>query len=187
MLQDEVKRAVEVLRGGGLILYPTDTVWGIGCDATNEEAVRRVFALKQRAEGKALICLVDSPFRLSKYVRAIHEVTWDLIELATRPLTIIHDGAMGLAPSVLGADGSVALRVTQEEFSKALCYRFGKPVVSTSANVSGDRTPRCFDEISEQVKEGVDYVFNNNRRQRGGEPSTLIRMKPDGAFTILRK
>lgn len=186
MLADEVKKAVEVLRRGGLILYPTDTVWGIGCDATNAEAVARVFALKQRADSKALICLVDSPFRLTRYVRTIADVTWDLIDMATRPLTIIHDGAMGLAANVIGEDGSIGIRVTNEEFSHELCYRFQKPIVSTSANLSGSPTPRTFAEISDVIKTGVDYVVDYSRKARAGQPSTIIRMHPNGAFTIIR-
>lgn len=187
MLRDEVNKAVEVMRQGGTILYPTDTVWGIGCDATNEEAVRRVFAIKRRSDSKALICLVDSPFRLQAYVPRLSQQAWDLMELSTRPLTLIHDGAVGLAPGVLGADGSVALRATREEFSHELCYRFQKPVVSTSANVSGAPTPRTFDEISEEIKAAVDYVVNYDRRNKQRrQPSTIIRIRPNGAFTIIR-
>lgn len=187
MLRDEVSKAVEVMRGGGVILYPTDTVWGIGCDATNEAAVRRVFDIKCREDSKALICLVDSPFRLKTYVRVISDVTWDLMEMSTRPLTLIHDGAMGLAPSVIGDDGSVAMRVTQEEFSHELCYRFQRPIVSTSANLSGAPTPRCFDDISEAIKSAVDYVVNYDRRNKQRrQPSTIIRIRPSGAFTIIR-
>ena len=186
MLTDEVKKAVEVMKAGGLILYPTDTVWGIGCDATNEEAVRRVFSLKQRSDSKALICLVDSPFRLTRYVRTIADVAWDLMDMATRPLTLIHDGATGLAPNVIGEDGSVAIRVTNEAFSHELCYRFQKPVVSTSANLSGMPTPHTFSEICDEIKTGVDYVVNYSRKQRAGQPSTIIRIHPNGAFTIIR-
>lgn len=187
MLKEEVSNAARVLRSGGVILYPTDTVWGIGCDATNEAAVRRVFDIKRRSDSKALICLVDSPFRLKAYVRAISDVTWDLMELATRPLTLIHDGALGLAPSVLADDGSVAMRVTQEEFSHELCYRFQRPIVSTSANLSGEPAPGCFDDISEALRGAVDYVVNYNRRSKQRHrPSTIIRIRPNGSFTIVR-
>ena len=124
MLQDEIKKAVEVLRKGGVILYPTDTVWGIGCDATNAEAVKRVYEIKKRADSKALICLVDSESRLCRYVRNVADVTWDMIELSTKPLTVIFDNATGLAENLLAEDGSVGIRVTREEFSKELCFRF---------------------------------------------------------------
>ena len=126
MLQDEVKKAIEVMRAGGVILYPTDTVWGIGCDATNEEAVKKVFAIKHREDSKALICLVDSDVRLQRYVRNVADVTWDMIELSDKPLTVIFDNVTGLAPSVIAEDGSAGLRITKEEFSKELCFRFRK-------------------------------------------------------------
>ena len=135
MLQDEVKKAVDVMRQGGVILYPTDTVWGIGCDATNPEAVKRVYEIKRRDDSKALICLVDSDARLSRYVRNVADVTWDMIEMAEKPLTIIFDQAVGLAPNLLAEDGSIGMRITKEEFSKELCFRFQKPIVSTSANM----------------------------------------------------
>ena len=145
MLADEVKKAIEVMKQGGVILYPTDTVWGIGCDATNPEAVKRVYEIKKRDDSKALICLVDSDARLSRYVRNVADVTWDMIELSTKPLTIIFDNATGLAPNLLAEDGSVGIRITKEEFSKELCYRFQKPIVSTSANISGEPTAQTFD------------------------------------------
>jgi len=187
MLQDEVKKAVDVMRKGGVILYPTDTVWGIGCDATNEEAVRRVYAIKRRDDSKALICLVDSDVRLQRYVRNVPEVAWNLIELATRPLTIIYDDAFGLAPNLLAEDGSVGIRVTKEEFSHELCYRMQKPVVSTSANISGEPTAQTFDEISDEIKESVDYIVRYNQRCKEKHlPSNVIKMKPDGQFKIIR-
>lgn len=187
MLQDEVKKAVEVMRQGGVILYPTDTVWGIGCDATNEAAVRRVYEIKRREESKALICLVDSEARLQRYVRRVADVTWDMIELATRPLTIIFDAATGLAPNLLADDGTVAIRVTREEFSKELCYRFQKPVVSTSANISGEPTAQTFDEISDDIKSSVDYVVRYNQRcKEKHQPSSIVRINDNGEFTIIR-
>lgn len=188
MLQDEVKKAVEVMRAGGVILYPTDTVWGIGCDATNAEAVKRIYEIKRRDDSKAMICLVDSEARLSRYVRHVADVTWDMIELATKPLTIIFDGATGLAPNLIAEDGSVGMRVTREEFSKELCYRMQKPVVSTSANISGEETPRKFSEISEEIKNAVDYVVNYSRQgKEKHKPSSIIKMKENGEFTIIRE
>ena len=187
MLQDEVKKAIEVMRQGGVILYPTDTVWGIGCDATNEEAVKKVYELKRRADSKALICLVDSPDRLARYVRRVPDVVWDMVELATTPLTVIYEHGSGLAPNLLADDGTVGIRVTNETFSKALCYRFQKPIVSTSANISGEPTPRSFSEISDEVKAAVDYVVCYNQRSRERhQPSKIIRVKENGEFEILR-
>ena len=148
MLIDEVKKAVEVMRAGGIILYPTDTVWGIGCDATNPEAVKKVYEIKRREDSKALICLVDSDVRLQRYVRNVADVTWDMMELSERPLTVIFDNVTGLAPNLIAEDGSAGIRITKEEFSKELCFRFQKPIVSTSANISGEPTPRTFDEIA---------------------------------------
>lgn len=188
MLQDEVKKAVEVMCNGGVILYPTDTVWGIGCDATNEEAVKRVYEIKRRNDSKALICLVDSEARLTRYVRRVSDVTWDMIELATKPLTVIYDNATGLAPNLLAEDGSVGIRITKEEFSKELCFRFQKPIVSTSANISGEPTPQTFDEISDEIKNAVDYVVKYSQRcKEKHQPSSIIKINADGEFTIIRK
>ena len=130
-IEDDIKQAVEVMRKGGVILYPTDTVWGIGCDATNAEAVSRVYEIKKRSDSKAMICLVDSDARLQRYVRNVPNVAWDLLDCVDKPTTVILDGAVNLAPNLIAEDGSVALRITGEAFSKELCYRFQKPVVST--------------------------------------------------------
>lgn len=188
MLQDEIKKAVEVMRQGGVILYPTDTVWGIGCDATNPKAVKRVYEIKRRDDSKALICLVDSDARLSRYVRNVADVTWDIIEMAEKPLTIIFDQAVGLAPNLLGEDGSVGIRVTKEEFSKELCFRFQKPIVSTSANISGEPTAQTFDEISDDIKNAVDYVVKYNRQcKEKHKPSSIIKINSNGKFQIIRE
>lgn len=151
---------------GGVILYPTDTIWGIGCDATNEEAVRRVYEIKQRSDSKAMLVLVDSPVKVDFYVQDVPEVAWDLIELADKPLTIIYSGARNLAPNLLAEDGSVGIRVTSEAFSKRLCQQFRKAIVSTSANVSGQPSPGNFSEISEDIKSAVDYIVDTARRKR---------------------
>ena len=153
------------MKKGGVILYPTDTVWGIGCDATNPDAVKRVYEIKKREDSKAMICLVDSEARIVRYVRDVAEVVWSMIELSNKPLTVIFDNATGLAPNLLAEDGSVGIRVTREEFSKELCYRFQKPIVSTSANISGEPTALTFDEISDEIKEAVDYVVKYNQRK----------------------
>ena len=176
------------MRKGGVILYPTDTVWGIGCDATNAEAVKRVYEIKRREDSKALICLVDSEARLTRYVRQVADVTWDMIELAEKPLTVIFDNATGLAPNLLAEDGSVGIRITKEEFSKELCFRFQKAIVSTSANISGEPTAQTFDEISDEIKNAVDYVVKYNRQcKEKHKPSSIIKMKSNGEFTIIRE
>lgn len=186
--QQDIEAAVKVLRNGGVILYPTDTVWGIGCDATNAEAVARVYAIKQRDDSKAMICLVDSDARLQRYVRNVPEVAWDLLEYATKPTTVILDNAVNLAPNLIAADGSIAMRITQEPFSKQLCYRFQKPLVSTSANISGEPPAQNFCDISEQLLEAVDYVCWSRRQEhKPHTPSSIIKLTQDGVVTIIRK
>ena len=188
MLQDEIKKAVEVLRNGGVILYPTDTVWGIGCDATNEEAVKRVYEIKKRVDSKALICLVDSESRICRYVRNVADVTWDMIELSTKPLTVIFNNVSGLAENLKAEDGSVGLRVTREEFSKELCFRFQKPIVSTSANISGEPTAMTFDEIDDEIKNSFDYIVRYNQRcKEKHQPSSIIKIDSNGEFIIIRE
>jgi L-threonylcarbamoyladenylate synthase len=188
IIADEAKKCVEVMRKGGVILYPTDTVWGIGCDATNAEAVKRVYEIKRRADNKALLLLVDSADRISRYVANVPMVAWDLIELTDKPLTIIYDGARNLAPNLIAEDGSVGIRVTSELFSKELCYRFQKAVVSTSANVSGEPTPRFFAEISPEIIDAVDYVVNYKQLEKGSpKSSSIIKLKENGTVTIIRE
>ena len=184
----DIKNAVEVLRKGGVILYPTDTIWGIGCDAQNEEAVRRVYEIKQREDSKALICLVDSPNRMQKYFRQVPEVAWDLIEYAERPLTLILDGAVNVAPNLVAEDGSLGIRVTKEQFSQQLCYRFQRALVSTSANLSGEPSPRSFYDIPEEIKSKVDYIVQFARgRKSDGRPSSIIKLGNDGTVTVIRR
>ena len=156
--EDDIKKAIEVMRKGGIILYPTDTVWGIGCDATNAEAVAKVYALKRRDDSKALICLVDSENRLQRYVRNVPDVAWQLIEAVEKPTTLILDGAVNLAPNLIAEDGSIGIRITKEPFSHELCYRFQKAIVSTSANVSGEPAAQNYRDISQEILDGVDYV-----------------------------
>ena len=186
-IAEDIRTAVQTLRQGGLILYPTDTIWGIGCDASNEEAVRRIFQLKRREDSKAMICLVDSANRMQRYVRGVPDVAWDLIEFAEKPLTLILDGATGLAPSLIAEDGSVGLRVTKENISHELCYRFQKAIVSTSANISGEPSPACFDEISDEIKQGVDYIMLSRQNDTSkSKPSQIIKLEKDGKVSILR-
>lgn len=186
--QDDIKKAVEVMKNGGVILYPTDTVWGIGCDATNAEAVAKVYKIKQRDDSKALICLVDSDARLQRYVRNAPEVAWNVIELATKPTTVIFDEAVNLAPNLIAEDGSIAMRITNEEFSKELCYRFQKPIVSTSANISGQPAAQNYCDISEELLNAVDYVcFSRRQEHKPHTPSSIIKIKNNGEIDIIRK
>ncbi len=185
---EEIKKAVEVMRNGGVILYPTDTIWGIGCDATNEEAVKKVYEIKKRADSKALICLVDSEAKIDFYVKDVPPVAWDLIELSTKPLTVIYDGARNLAPNLLAEDGSVGIRVTNEEFSKQLCFRFRKAVVSTSANISGEPSPKSFTDISDEIKNAVDYIVGVRQNEKGGaKPSSIIKLGAGGVVQVIRE
>ncbi len=190
--EEDIRKAVEVLRKGGVILYPTDTVWGIGCDATNAEAVKRVYEIKQRDDSKALICLVDSDARLQRYVRNVPEVAWQLIdslkESDCRPTTLILDGAINLAPNLIADDGSIGMRITQEPFSKELCYRFQKALVSTSANISGEPAAQNYCDIDPRIVEAVDYVCWSRRQEhKPHNPSSIIRLKENGEVTIIRK
>ena len=176
------------MREGGVILYPTDTVWGIGCDATNEDAVRRVYEIKQRQDSKAMLVLVDSSVKVDFYVRDVPEVAWDLIELADKPLTIIYSGARNLAANLLAEDGSVGIRVTNEEFSKRLCQQFRKAIVSTSANISGQPSPKSFNEISEEVKSAVDYIVGYRQEETSNpKPSSIIKLDKGGVIKIIRE
>lgn len=190
--EQDIKNAVEVLRKGGVILYPTDTVWGIGCDATNAEAVKRVYDIKQRDDSKALICLVDSDARLQRYVKKVPDVAWQLIDSlqdsGARPTTLILDGAVNLAANLIAEDGSIALRITNEPFSKELCYRFQKALVSTSANISGQPAAQNYRDIALELLEAVDYVCWSRRQEHNPhQPSSIIRLKEDGEVTIIRK
>lgn len=184
---EDIKKACEIMEAGGIILYPTDTIWGIGCDATNEAAVKKVYELKKRADHKAMLVLIDSTAKLDRYVEDVPDIAWDLIELADKPLTIIYSKAKNLASNLIGEDQSIGVRVTQEEFSKKLCERFRKPLVSTSANVSGQPSPANFAEISEDVKNGVDYIVNYRRDDTSkAKPSSIIKLDSGGVITIIR-
>ena len=181
--QEDIKQAIEVMRRGGVILYPTDTVWGIGCDATNSEAVRD--------DSKALICLVDSDSRLQRYVRNVPEVAWQLIDSlkeGDRPTTLILDGAINLAENLIADDGSIGIRITQEPFSKELCFRFQKAIVSTSANISGEPAAQNYRDIDPRILEAVDYVCWSRRQEHKPHmPSSIIRLREDGQVEIIRK
>lgn len=187
-MNEEIKKAVEVLEKGGLILYPTDTIWGIGCDATNEDAVKKVYELKKRSDSKALIVMIDNSVKLDYYVDRVPDIAWDLIEVTDKPLTIIYDNARNLASNLIAEDGSLAIRVTEEAFSKELCKRFRKAIVSTSANVSGEPSPANFSEISDVIKNGVDYVVNFRREEKTkSKSSSIIKLGASGEIKVIRE
>lgn len=187
-IQEDIKNAIEVMKQGGVILYPTDTVWGIGCDATNADAVAKVYKIKKRNDSKALICLVDSDSRLQRYVKQVPSVAWDLLDVAVKPTTIILDGAINLAPNLIAEDGSIALRITKEPFSHELCYRFQKALVSTSANISGEPAAANYCDISQEILDAVDYVCYSRRQEhKPHTPSSIIKLAEDGEVTIIRK
>ena len=187
-MKNEVEKALEVVKAGGIILYPTDTIWGIGCDATNEESVQKVMALKGRSASKSLIVLVDNDTKLASYVREIPDVAYDLIEYAENPLTIVYSNAKNLAPSVINEDGSVGIRVVKHNFCQQLIQRFRLPIVSTSANISGEPAPKNFSEVSQEIIDGVDYVVNLEQEvSEEKTPSTIMKLSPDGLFTFIRR
>ena len=184
---EEVKAAVETLKAGGIILYPTDTVWGIGCDATDEAAVARVFELKQRADSKSLITLVADADMLGKYVKVIPEVAINLLEVNDRPMTIIYPDAMGLAPNVVAEDGSAGIRIPMHDFCVEVIRRFRKPIVSTSANVSGQPAPAFYDEIPLEIIDAVDWVADPYLEEGAtGEPSQILKVGLRGEIEVLR-
>lgn len=193
--REDLQAALRVLRSGGLIAYPTDTIWGIGCDATNSAAVERLFALKQRADSKAMLMLLDSSAKLPYYIENIPEAVWMLLDScegededgATKPMTIVYPNARNIAPKLIAEDGSVGIRITHEIFSKALCAQLRHPLVSTSANISGQPSPRFFAEISQEIINGVDYVCQFRREDESEHaPSTIIKLNNDGTFKIIR-
>lgn len=183
-----INQTIEVLKKGGLILYPTDTVWGIGCDATNEEAVKKVFALKQRSESKSLVLLASDLDMIARYIKEIPSIAIDLVEVNDSPMTIVYPGAMGLAPSTVAEDGSVGIRIPMNDFLIELIKRFRRPLVSTSANISGEPTPANFSEISEAVKSGVDYILPRSlEKDSTGRASQIIKLGLRGEVEIIRK
>ncbi len=186
--QEDIRCAIDVMNRGGVIVYPTDTIWGLGCDATNAEAVTRIFSIKRRADAKALISLVDSEVKVEFYVRDVPAAAWDLIELSERPMTVILDGARHLAPNLLANDGSAALRVTRESFSQELCRRMRRAVVSTSANVSGAPSPHCFADIAPEILAAADYVCTSRRDERTCPPaSSIVKLGTDGLVKVIRE
>ena len=187
LLESDITQCLKVLSDGGLILYPTDTVWGIGCDATNAEAVKRVYGLKRRDDSKALIVLIDSADHLDHYVVDVPVIARELVDVAVKPLTIIYEGAYNVAPNLLGEGDSLGIRIPNDEFCHLLCERFGKPIVSTSANVSGEPTAKCFADIAADIVQGVDHVVTWRRDDKTPhQPSNIILLARDGSFKIIR-
>ena len=198
--KEDLQEALRVLRDGGIIVYPTDTVWGIGCDATNEEAVKRIYALKQREDSKSMLVLLDSAAKLNYYVADIPEAAWALLEASDyseesgdsdysekKPLTIIYPGARNMARNLIAEDGSVGIRITNEPFSKALCAQLKHPIVSTSANISGHPGAPFFAQIEKEILEGADYVCKFRRDDDcPHEPSSIIKVNLDNTFQIIR-
>ncbi|SER56244.1 L-threonylcarbamoyladenylate synthase [Pedobacter rhizosphaerae] len=188
MLKEEINKALEVLKSGGVILYPTDTIWGLGCDATNAAAVDKLLKIKNRPAEKSLIVLLDTDNKLQSYVTEIPDVAYDLIEYAENPLTVIFSNAKNLAPNVINADGSVGIRVVKHDFCTPLIQRFRSPIVSTSANLSGAPSPKNFDDIDPQIVDQVDYVVDfEQENQSNKKPSTIIKLGPSGQFEFIRK
>lgn len=187
-MHDDLKKALEILKGGGIILYPTDTIWGIGCDATNEEAVKRIYEIKKREDSKSMLVLMENAALLDRYVDEVPDVAWDLVEISTTPLTVIYPGAKNLANNLIAEDGSIGIRFTKEKFTSQLLQRFRKPLVSTSANISGEKSPAFFDEISEEIKSSVDYVVEYRQDDHTPAlPSSIIKLGPSGEIDIIRK
>jgi len=184
---NDINKALEVLKAGGIILYPTDTIWGIGCDAENSKAIEKIYSLKQRAESKSMIVLVDSSEKLNKYVNFIPDVAWQLIELTEKPLTVIYPEGINLPNNILADDGSIGIRIVNDEFCKNLIYKLRKPLVSTSANLSGQPAPQTFSQIPEAIKNGVDYIVQWRQTEtKRATPSSIIKLEKNNVFKIIR-
>lgn len=184
---DKIREAVDVLKSGGTLLYPTDTIWGVGCDATNEEAVEKIVALKNRPATKSFIVLVNSVAMLERYVPDFPEVCYDIIDFSTKPTTIIYEKAEGIAKNVLADDGSIGIRVTNDPICQEVIKRFRKPIVSTSANLSGQNSPKNFTEVDSQIKKDVDFILEERINEEMVKPSTIIKINNDNSVRVIRK
>ncbi len=188
MLRDEVAKAFKIVQEGGIILYPTDTIWGIGCDAANTEAVQRIYRLKQRDEAKSMIILLDSDNKLQSYISEVPDIAYDLIEFAENPLTLVMPGAKNLSPAIINSDGTVGIRVTSHPFCQQLIQRLRRPLVSTSANISGKPSPQYFSQIEQEIIDGVDYVVDIDQHSMEiKNPSTIMKLSPNGTFEFIRR
>lgn len=185
---EDIKNAIDVMKKGGIILYPTDTIWGLGCDAQNENAIKKIYEIKRRAESKSMLCLVDSIDRIYNYVDDVPEIAEDLIDLAIKPITIIYEGAKNLPISLIGEDKTIGIRVTKEAFSKELCRRFSKAIISTSANISGEKSPAKFTEISDEIKKLVDYIVTYRQNDNNtASASQIIKLGKNGEVKVIRE
>ena len=185
--ETDIENCLTVLQTGGLILYPTDTIWGIGCDATNPEAVSKIYELKRRAETKSLIVLMADQRDILKYTSQPDLRIFDFLRTVHKPTTVIYEGAIGLAANLVSADGTVAIRLVKDEFCRHLIKRFRKPLVSTSANLSGDPSPAFFNDIDNRVKEGVDYIVRYRQNDTTPhQPSAIMKWNRDGTVTVIR-
>lgn len=187
MIAEEIHKAYEVIKNGGIILYPTDTVWGIGCDATNPEAAKKIYALKQREESKSMIVLMNGDRMVYNVFKDIPEVAWQILDLSEKPTTLILDNPRNVAPNIIGQDNTLGMRIVKEPFCFKLMERMKVPLVSTSANISGEPTPKSFKEISPAILQGVDYVVNLHHDKIGGKPSTIIKLSGNSEVKIIRK
>ena len=187
-MKKDIDKCLEVLNNGGVILYPTDTIWGLGCDATNQKAVQRIYEIKQRSDQKSLLVLLDHPGKVSSFVNEVPEIAWDLIDLSEKPLTIIYSDAKNLAKNLIAEDGSIGIRISSDPFNQRLIQRFKKPLVSTSANISGEMAPGNFSEISEEILSAVDYVVEWRQDDyQKAQASSIIKLKPNGEVEIIRE
>ena len=186
-MEEDIKNAVETMQKGGVILYPTDTIWGIGCDATNEKAVSRIYEIKKRAENKAMLVLIDDIDKIERYVDNVPEMAYTINELSEKPVTIIYDHALNLTKNLLGENDSVGIRVSRESFSQQLCKKLGRPIVSTSANISGSPAAPTFKMISEEIKNAVDYIVKYRQDDETEHAaSSVIKLSADNVIKILR-
>ncbi|MCT4580395.1 MAG: L-threonylcarbamoyladenylate synthase [Flavobacteriales bacterium] len=186
-MKEEVEIAIEVLENKGTIVYPTDTIWGIGCDATSAEAVEKIFEVKGRSKEKSLIILLDDDRKLNKYIREIPEVAWDILDHANTPTTIVYPGAINLPKQLIAKDGSVAIRIVKEGFAYELIKKFKKPIVSTSANISGELSPTNREDISDNVLKKVNHVVNLPSNSKNRKSSSILKLQIDGQIEIIRK
>jgi L-threonylcarbamoyladenylate synthase len=186
-MNTEINKALKVVEEGGLILYPTDTIWGIGCDATNSQAIKRIYELKQRDDSKSLIILLAEAKDIFQYVANPHPDIVDIVKQFERPTTVVYDQAIGLPDNLINKDGSIAIRVTKDPFCKSLIKRLKRPLISTSANISGSPSPKSYDDIQEEIKAGVDYIADHRRDEKSEvPPSRILKMLADGSIEVIR-
>jgi len=186
-MQEEINKVITVLENGGIILYPTDTIWGLGCDAKNEEAVQRIYEIKKRIHSKSLIILLDDDRKLNRFVREVPEVVWDILDYAIKPTTVIYPEAINLPKNLVASDGSIAIRITKDDFCRKLIQRFKNPIVSTSANIAGSNAPKDFKDIAPEILKAVDHVVHLRASEKNNEPSSIIKIGPKGELDIIRK